>query len=217
METVLLLPNAAGDETNITSQFPITGAHWDKVDEEVVNDTDYVIGDATDTYDAWYRDFYYLTSLSGVSGTIEQIKVYVRAKAPANSSIQTNLKIAIKIGVVTNEDTAVTLTNAFVIYSKVWLTNPATGVAWTVSDINTLQIGASLRAWFDGAIAGPCSISQVYVEITNYPTVYGISELTGKLTSELTQRLISEDGIKFTSEDSGKMVSEVGGKLITEE
>lgn len=31
--TTVLRPNAAGDETNVQSQLPASGAHWDKVDE----------------------------------------------------------------------------------------------------------------------------------------------------------------------------------------
>jgi len=43
MATEILRPNAAGDETTIASQYPDSGAHWDKVDEETPdNDTTYV-------------------------------------------------------------------------------------------------------------------------------------------------------------------------------
>jgi len=34
----ILLPNAPGDETDITTQYPSTGEHWDKVDDMPADD-----------------------------------------------------------------------------------------------------------------------------------------------------------------------------------
>ncbi len=42
--TTILRPNATGDETSISGQYPDEGAHWDKVSEETADDfTSYVI------------------------------------------------------------------------------------------------------------------------------------------------------------------------------
>jgi hypothetical protein len=55
-DSVVLRPNAAGDETNITYQGPSSGAHWDKVDEATADDfSTYVYTTDTPTYPPnWY-------------------------------------------------------------------------------------------------------------------------------------------------------------------
>jgi hypothetical protein len=69
-----LRPNAAGDETNIPTQYPATGYHWDKVDDVTSDDGSTFIVTGLKSYK---RDLYNLPAHSG-SGTINKITVYVR-------------------------------------------------------------------------------------------------------------------------------------------
>lgn len=70
-----LRPNAAGDETNITYQYPSTGYHWDKVDEVTADDGSTCVTTTDDT--TYIRDLYNLPASTG-SGTINKITVYAR-------------------------------------------------------------------------------------------------------------------------------------------
>jgi len=69
-----LRPNAAGDETNITYQYPNSTYHWDKVDEASADDGTTELHEYGSSY---LRDLYNLPASSG-SGTINKITVYVR-------------------------------------------------------------------------------------------------------------------------------------------
>lgn len=72
--TEILRPNAAGDETNIPSQYPPSEEHWDKVDDETPDDWGTYV---CTTGDAYKRDLYNLPAPSG-SGTINKVTVYFR-------------------------------------------------------------------------------------------------------------------------------------------
>lgn len=54
-DTIIYRPDAAGDKAEITNQFPDSGAHWDKVDEDTADgDNTYI---ATDD-NKWKKDLY---------------------------------------------------------------------------------------------------------------------------------------------------------------
>lgn len=156
-----LRPDAAGDETNITYQTPASGAHWDKVDEAVADDTDRVWESENDT---WRRDLYNLPSLAATAGIINKITVYARAVRLSLTETYTNLKIAIKTGGVAYESAEIATTSSYAVYSKEWTTNPNTGVPWTIADINALQIGIALFS--ETPSYNATRVSQLYVEIT---------------------------------------------------
>ena len=158
-----LRPVAAGDETNITYQFPATGAHWDKVDEAVADDADYIGENSVWPYK---RDLYNLPALSASVSSISKVTVYVRARCSQATGDRASLKIAIKTGGIVYEDSERTLTWTFSNYSGEWANNPNTGLAWTEADINALQIGVALQAPTTSNPGGEWSrVSQVYVEI----------------------------------------------------
>lgn len=70
MNTVLR-PSAAGDETNISYQYPSSGAHWDKVDEaNADNFTTYVKAEGTPITNWWDQDWQYRREI-----TIDHTKV----------------------------------------------------------------------------------------------------------------------------------------------
>ena len=73
--TETLRPNAAGDETSITFQYPASTEHWDKVDEAVADDASTSVREEGTNYK---RDLYNLPAHSAGSGTINKITVYVR-------------------------------------------------------------------------------------------------------------------------------------------
>ncbi len=68
-------PNAAGDDTSIVSQYPDSGAHWDKVDEVTSdNYTTYVSTNST----TYQRDLFNIPDHSTGSGVIDSVTAYFR-------------------------------------------------------------------------------------------------------------------------------------------
>ncbi len=183
MATETLRPDSAGDQTNIPTQFPGSGSHWDKVDEASADDgTTYV---ASATSSTPQNDLYNLPSLPGGIGTITDVTVWARCKASVSGFPLLNFAILMKTGGSTFLSSAQTITDSWANFSKVWDENPDTSAAWTISDINALQIGVRLN----GSTAPPTVFTlctQVYVVIThgNAPTVTtGAIQSTGTTTA----------------------------------
>src|SRR4030043_921530 len=61
-----LVPIFAGDDTELPSQFPTSGEHWDKVDEEPADDFGTYV--STLSSKDWERDLYNLSTFTGASG-----------------------------------------------------------------------------------------------------------------------------------------------------
>ncbi|MFC1916188.1 hypothetical protein ACFLW4_05805, partial [Chloroflexota bacterium] len=70
-----LRPNATGNVTNLTSQYPDSGAHWDKVDDVTSDNwTTYVSTNST----SYQRDLYNIPDHSIGSGGINNVTVHFR-------------------------------------------------------------------------------------------------------------------------------------------
>jgi len=175
--TETLRPNAAGDETLISEQYPDEFFHWDKVDDETPHDDDatYI---ATDWYQ-FQEDLYNITEHSTGSGSINYVKVYMVAKSMQDPGAP-NVYVQIKTGGAEYDGTAYKTTQSYATYSHQWDYNPQTGQAWTWGEIDALQIGVGLlRPAGTGAPASRYTrCTQVYVEV-NY-TAY---DSPGTLTS----------------------------------
>jgi len=168
----ILRPNAAGDETNISTQVPSSGEHWDKVDEEIADDnTTYVKNDqnAITNEIVWERDLYNLPAPSG-SGTINCITVYARFLTDVSGE---HAKIVIKTHGVVYEAVKSLPSAEWVNRSETWTTNPYTGEAWTWEEIDALQVGISLADKYLGFPINDydftTSCTQVYVEVDYTP------------------------------------------------
>jgi len=166
-----LRPNAAGDQTNITTQAPSGGEHWDKVDDTGTGDEDSTRVH-TATYQSWERDLYNLPPSSG-SGTINFITVYFRCR---RKSFPIKCKASLRIDGSTVDGTERTCNQAFpyTLYSQQWSINPVDTDAWEWADIDDLQIGVCLyNEYIDIAYC-----TQVYVEVDYTPGVM-VSEISG--------------------------------------
>jgi len=166
-DTIAFRPDSAGDETNITDQFPASGSHWDKVDEESADDDTTYVYSSTDS--VWKRDLYNLPA-SSQSGTITKITLYFRVKGYYN---------VLQAKGVIKSDSTVTETagknpcldfgfGVWGTYSQDWSTNPADGLAWEWADIDNLQIGVSLYKYSG---YNPPACTQVYVVVSYLPSV----------------------------------------------
>jgi hypothetical protein len=154
-----LRPNGAGAETTITTQYPDSGAHWEKVDEETPDDLSTYIREGTSS--TYNRDLYNLPSHSEGAGTINSVTVYARVRK--GGIVARNLaKLCIKSGSTVSESEEKSVPTSWGSISKSWDTNPATESAWTWDEIDDLQIGIALKR-YDATEYPTCT--QVYVEV----------------------------------------------------
>lgn len=160
MATVTLRPNGAGAETTL-APFPAI-ANWDCVDEDPANDdTDNVLNSASGVYQ---RDLYAIpTSGIPAGSTINSVTIFWRAEKVQIASRAGSGKPSLRTNAATSDGTGVTLTTSWITRSQAWTMNPVTGVAWTLAEINALQIGEALI--FADIDYGYSTCTQVYVVI----------------------------------------------------
>ena len=128
------------DGTGSLSELSGTGCadNYDCVDEVVADDgTTYVYHTANSQ---WRDDAYSIQDHTLGSGSIIGITVHWRA-ARIGSSFQRFGKAIIMASGSKYEGAQETLTTAWTDYSEVWTTNPATGLAWTWTDVDNLEAG----------------------------------------------------------------------------
>ncbi len=173
-DTYNFYPDAAGDNTTITDQYPLTGEHWDKVSEESPDgDSTYVATDSS----AWQEDLYNTDnhSTQTAAGTINYVKVYIEARSTTDNVTQSSARIYIKTNGIKYSGTEETLSSNYDTYSYQWDNNPQTVSAWTWDEVDDLQIGVGLRT---PNVDEDTRCTQVYAEVgfeaplltTNIPT-----------------------------------------------
>jgi hypothetical protein len=158
-----LIPVAAGDDTEFSAQFPNSGEHWDKVDEQPTDDPGTYI--STEGYGSWERDLYNLSDYTGPSGleTISAVTVYFRFAAGGNYNVQAMASLKTN-GELYDGPTESLSDTTFTTYSWESTVNPSTGKAWTWDEINALQAGVTARG---SNKSKPVLCTQVYVQV-NY-------------------------------------------------
>jgi hypothetical protein len=167
----ILLPVAPGDDTELPTQYPASGEHWDKVYEYPTPDdtTTYV---STESSKNWERDLYNLSDYTGAGGeeTITGITVYLRYAAGGSYTVRA--MAALKTNGEVYEGPTLTHSGAdFVTESWQCPTNPATDEPWTWEEINELQAGVTMRG---NSKTKPAICTQVYVTVNyEYATIQG--------------------------------------------
>ena len=162
-ESYILRPSGVGAVTDINTQVPATGEHWDKVDEDPANDSDYVL--QTDIINGIFKDDVYLIPDTIFSGDIGSIEVYMRLRRGTSVSVRGKVTIRTHELLYYGSEEALGVT--FENFYKEWTNNPNTSAPWTWTEILDLQIGVSLKS--DKNLGNNAYCSQVYVEI-NPPT-----------------------------------------------
>jgi len=132
-----LRPNAVGRYAEWASEYPSGTAHWDCCNENIPDDdSSYVETNAA----AWKKEAYNLQNHAG-SGTINWVRVYVRAKlVSAGTAIFRSL---IRTYNTDYESSNIALSTSYQTSYTQYNTNPNTGLAWTWIEIDSLQAGAS--------------------------------------------------------------------------
>jgi len=119
-------------------------------------------GDTTRLYSPTPDDVrqFSLSDTAGLSGaTINSVTVYEKYRSldPDPNTIQIGVRSGSTDYWSANKDTVNVTT--YVLFSETWATNPNTSVAWTVADLDALQIGIKKINGVGGAI------TYAYVEI----------------------------------------------------
>jgi len=192
-------PNAAGQYAQWTQESPPNSAHWNCCDEDPPDDdSSYVESNSA----AWKYEAYNLENHTG-SGTINWVRVYVRAKlvSPETSIIRT----LIRTYGANYESGDITPSTSYQNNYTQYDTNPNTGLAWTWDEIDSLQAGASAK------ISGIVNIRMTTVWVViNYSPVGGYElDLNGNFTIDLsTYPLASietvEIQLRYRADDTGE-------------
>lgn len=145
----MLYPNGVGSYTNISSQEPGSGSHYDKVDEAAPSDDD-------GTYVAMMGSSYLVDTyaLSNLSSSdilrINAVVVFWRVNDNGNSPGSAKSKVVFYTngGLVYGTERSLSVDNVthpWASFAEVFLTNPATGAAWTKAEILALEAGAAIH------------------------------------------------------------------------
>lgn len=134
-----LIPNAAGTYTSIAT---LVGAatHWEAVDEVPHDvDTTYIMDEVIDRKDTF-------NTSHTVPSTVTINRVWVEARARCSVSGTASLAALVLSGasLATGPDTALLSTYGRVA-SSFYTTDPNTGLAWTFSAVDALEVGVKIR------------------------------------------------------------------------
>ena len=153
--TQILRPDGAGTFTELTRIG--CGANYECVNEAVVNDSNYVYT-VSATFD---RDTYTLDSWThGSAVTISQIEVFFRSADEITAPTDGTIRPDFLLGGTTHNGSEQALTSSWVGYSDV-IPRPGGG-DWTATDLDTLQVGVSLK--------GNAGLSHIYVTVSYTPS-----------------------------------------------
>jgi len=162
MATETIRPNAAGDVTQLYNSAVNQSNNYSYVDESSANDSDYVYNKGDK--EQWDTDLYNIPSTAIAEGsTINKITFYARFKGGLGG--EDHCKFAYKSGGTTYYSSAPNVTSSFAEYSWEQTTNQKTSAAWTIDDINALQIGVSLYRG-KSTSSGCCSQLWIVIDYT---------------------------------------------------
>ena len=169
MPTVILRPNQAGDRTEWPWQYPSTGEHWDKVDDVTPDeDSTYIYISRAEA--GSHKDLYNLPSPGIPSGAqIDYVRVYIRCRGSGFTFARA--RPVIKTHGMEYAPTYMSFGTSYSTQSHEWTTNPYTGEAWTLDELESLQAGVEgvrgmmYDPWTGLIRYDDTYCTQVYVEI----------------------------------------------------
>ncbi len=126
-----------GDGSNDGLEDEHCGDNWECVDEAIADDNaTYVEG----KNGKWKMDLY-KTANHTATGTIDSIEVSIRTMGSTTGMIA---RTALRTNGVTYVGSDIAVTSIYTNYSTAYLNNPQTGVAWTWTEIDNIEIGVEM-------------------------------------------------------------------------
>lgn len=161
-------PNDNGSNTGIDSQNPGTTWHWDKVDEEAADDaTTYV--QSSDSTGDWEYDLYESSNYT-VNYTINSVQLF--AKVLQGDHRRYKISMSTHDTIYNTSEFNQSGSNWVYINTSIYTANPSTENAWTISELNDLEIGISMKG--DLGFAQPARCTQIYAQI-NHSMPYNLT------------------------------------------
>jgi hypothetical protein len=171
-----LLPVAAGDQTEFNTQYPDTGANYDKVSDISAKDSDTYISTAGSN--PWQTDLFTLSPFNGMSGLAKISNVTISLRVSSGGDDKVDLMAVLKTNGQVYASSSLPIKGAdFVDVQWVCPINPNSGKAWTYNDINTLQVGLTAK----GHDKNPLVCTSFYVTVGYSYTYIEGSVPTGDL------------------------------------
>jgi len=200
MPVEILRPNANGDLVQLYT-YPGDGIHWNKVSDVVPDDDATYVHRYGGTTGTSY-DSYHLTDPVAGSVVITSVRVVARVRRIAmnpSGTHSTTIGLGLRVNGLNYYGNSSISSNSYVTIARSYATNPNTGLAWTVADINALQafLGLgfyNLALWQGGLISGRCT--QLYVEVTylSLPSVTTTLPTNVEATSATINGVLDSDG-----------------------
>lgn len=159
----ILVPNGDGCITQLPSQYPCCGPHWEKVDEQPYPD-DLETYVSTEGSSYWKKDLYELSNYTIADGdeTITSIVIYYRFASERSGYTAYAQPIIYTNGEIFDGTITTTDDSNFITVSWELTENPVTEETWTWNDISDLQAGIKMKG-YSSYKAAICT--QVYVVV----------------------------------------------------
>lgn len=200
MPVETLRPNANGDLVQLYV-YPSDGIHWNKVSDVVPDDDASYVHRYGGTTGTSYDSYQLTDPVAGIA-VITNVRVVARVRRIAmnpSGTYHTTIGLGLRINGANYYSNYNTSSNSYVTIAKDFATNPNTGSAWTVADVNALQAFLGLgfynmALWQGGLISGRCT--QLYVEVTyaGSPSVTTEPATNVGATSANLKGLLDSDG-----------------------
>lgn len=135
---IYLVPTGAGSSTGLSRGGTDSGANWSQVEETPPSMTDYVWSATVAA-----RDLYAITDAP--TGTLSIAVVELVAYAVNSDAGAGSLGLTLKSGATTNEATSQALSSGVGYYRARYETDPNTSAAWTLSALQAIEAGVTVR------------------------------------------------------------------------
>jgi len=133
----ILRPESAGSSSELVTTS--CGSGWECVDEVTADDNStYVRGYGSQ----WKEDLYEAQDHTAGTGTIDSVIIYVRAYRGGQGR---KARTLIRAGGTSYSGSQNNTTSSYVNYSTTYITNPATSLSWSWTEIDDIEIGVDLK------------------------------------------------------------------------
>ena len=161
-QTEILRPTGPGSETSIDTQWPASGARWDKICEAIADEDHTYIENKNGEVYTFQRDLFTIQNHKNGQGTIDKVIIVTRTKF--NSPAKSCLFICFNThGEVYDIDMTTYGRSEWTNISHEMTVNPFTESAWTWEEIDAMEAGVSLGGSMNSPDWSRCT--QLYVEV----------------------------------------------------